>query len=264
MNPARNPLHILVLSLVSISMTLVACPVAKADGILVLRGSSSVDRYGGPGWDNFSAVLDAATNNGVSVTTSIEDKNELFSYGGLLLEYRTKVPFTPPFDTHKMLTEVERTNLIEFIESGRRVVMLGEWSPWQTWDQEILGIVGGSYAGSIESALTTSSVFSHPLTQGVETLTLQYPGLANGGTQLYDRNFAALWGEKLNVLTILDTVYVDQNWSLDNGGAFATNVANWLATPEPSVSALLASVLGFLYGGSFCGRSRRRERPPAG
>jgi hypothetical protein len=193
-------------------------------------------------WKNFSAALDSASDNKVTAVSSLENRAELFSHKGLLIEWRAKEPFTPPFDNHKRLTTLEKQNLADFIAAGHRVVMLGEWDPWRTWNQEILGIVGGTYVGTVNSAVT-SAVTTHELIHGAASLTLRYSGIATGGTPLYSHNFATLWGNKLNVLTILDSVYSDDNWALNNGGTFATNVTKWVAVPEPGCVALVCGAI---------------------
>ena len=239
----------------------ILCALDAHASILVLRGSGSmVATYGGLQWKNFSAALDSASDNKVTAVSSLENRAELFSSKGLLIEWRAKEPFTPPFDDHKRLTTLETQNLADFIAAGHRVVMLGEWDPWRTWNQEILGIVGGTYVGTVNSAVT-SAVAPHAVVRGASSLTLQYSGLANGGTPLYSHNFATLWGDKLNVLTILDSVYSDDNWPLNNGGTFATNVANWLAVPEPSCIALVCGAM-LSVAWTACRHTRYPKRTP--
>jgi hypothetical protein len=116
---------------------------------------------------------------------------------------------------------------------------------WATWDSQLLAIVGGTFAGEWDGP--TTRLVINDITNGAPTLTLPAAGIANGGTALYSRNFATLWRAPQNVLTVLDVnVWDDSYGGVDNGNAFGTNVANWLAAgpgvPEPC--GLLLALLG--------------------
>lgn len=205
---------------------------AYAISVLVSQDHISSYGYGDSGWDNFSATLDTATGNQVSVAADFSNLSQMLSYDALLLQ-------TPdPFD---LLTATEVTNLTTFIGTGRRVVIMGENDGWTAWNNQILSIVGGTYGGAYSGL--ASSIVANEITNGAATLLLPNSGgVATGGTALYDFNFATLWGD--NVLTVLDVnVWADNYDYFQYNAAFGQNVANWLAesasVPEPSVLALM-------------------------
>jgi len=191
--------------------------------------------YGFSSWGNFTAALDTATGNQVTTTGNFNNLTQMLSYDSLFLDQRW---------TGGSLSSTEVSNITSYIGTGRRVVMMGENSSWTSWNNQVLGIVGGSFAGNASSS--TSASVSNEITNGAPELSLPGAGSANGGTALYDQNFATLWG--LNVLTVLDVnVWQDSRWNTSNGGVFGTNVANWLAAdiegsspvPEPATLALM-------------------------
>lgn len=179
--------------------------------------------YNGPGWTNMTAALDTATANNFDTATNFEDLPLMLTYDALWLDLRS------PSDT---LTPTEYSNILAFIAAGKRVVMFGENNNWTAWNQQILGMNGGTYAGDIATVSATRVVINE-LTINAPEFSSVAGGIATGGTALYDPNFVTLWGD--NVLTILDVnLFSDANWVAPNYVAFATNVANWIATSEPA------------------------------
>ena len=127
-----------------------------------------------------------------------------------------------------VLTAAEINNIGQFINTGRRVVLHGENEMWINWNNQILGIVGGSFAGGGNSEPTAPALI-HELTDGVSQVYMAAPGLANGGTPLFNNNFATLWGAEQNTLTILEVSSQSTTYwtNLDNA-VFFTNVASWI------------------------------------
>jgi exosortase sorting signal-containing protein len=195
---------------------------ALAESVLGTTQTHSSYGYGGSGWDDMTAALDAATSNNFDTVADFENLALMMTYDALWLDVR---------DTSDTLTATEYSNIQAFITTGKRVVMIGENNSWTAWNQQIVGMNGGSYAGQTASG-TATSVISNELTNGAPTVNLPTAGIvASGGTALYVPNFATLWGD--NVVTVLDVnIFGDSYWSQENNGVFATNVANWIAGSE--------------------------------
>jgi hypothetical protein len=195
--------------------------------------------YGDSSWDNFSNALDVATGNHVSVAPDFSNLSQMLNYDALLL---------PPRQTGDTLNSTELNNLSSFIATGRRVILMGENSAWTSWNNQILGLVGGTFAG--EYTGTANAVLSDPLTSAAATIYLPACGIAVGGTALYDHNVATLWNPNKNVLTMLNiNVWDDTYGAQYNNNQFAINAANWLAAPvpEPSILGMLCmSAIGLL------------------
>jgi hypothetical protein len=210
---------------------------ANAGSVLVRSPHFLTYGYGDLSWQHFTSDLNVATGNRVATATDLSNLTQMLSYDALLLQ---------PGNPGSTLTAAELSNLQAFIATNRRVLLMGENGSWYAWDVQVLGLVGGTYAG--EADTSASAVRSNQLTAGAPTLSLPYCGLANGGKALYSQNVAALWGTNDNVLTVLDiNVWDDEYRSAANNAQFGTNVANWLASPvpEPSTLALLgAGALG--------------------
>jgi len=203
--------------------------------VSVLGTSQHCGNYGynNSWWHNMTTALDTATGNNFDLVSSFDNLTQMLTYDAIWLDMRG------PGDT---LGTTEYNNIVSFIATGKRVVMIGENNYWTAWNQQIVGMGGGTYDGANASG-NTASVIIHELTNGASTVYISAAGVvASGGTALYADNFATLWGD--NVLTVLDVnVFSDSYWTYENNEVFATNVANWIAgssqVPEPSTMLLL-------------------------
>lgn len=202
----------------------------------------------GIGGSNYRSMTFELTSRFDEVTYVPDFENvELQEYDALWLDLRSN---SQPgiSDWSGYLTDIERNRIMDFIASGRRVVMIGEWGwgvgsqpaliKYTAWDNQILGIVGGTYAGAYSGYFVNPrSVIENELTQGVNSLDVnsRFPGnygTAAAGTPFFDPAIANLWGTKENVVTILDNgFYDDEHWVRADNSRFAQNVAVWLATP---------------------------------
>lgn len=195
--------------------------------------------YGYSDWTNMTNALNTATGNQVTVVSNFSNLSQMLTYDALWLDQRW---------TSGSLAATEVNNIASFISTGKKVVMIGENSSWAAWNNQILGIVGGTYVSGSAYTGTAYPSVSNSLTNGVSSVYLLAAGLANGGTALFDQNFATLWGS--NVLTLLDVNVLDDS----NGYVqFETNVANWIAdsgpvVPIPAAVWLLGSGLVGLFG----------------
>ena len=200
--------------------------------------------YGGSKATKLTSIMDTATNNNVGVTDKFEDYSLMLQYDAIWLETRSLT------DT---LSSAEFTNISNYIAAGHKVVMRGEAWAWNTWNNSILSVVGGT-AEDKAANQSVHSVVDNNFTLGASELYLNSGGIATGGKALYDVNFATLWGD--NVLTILD-MNVTGDGDDAAHTAFTENVVYWLADaelpprpdpstpiPEPSTMALLG--LGFI------------------
>ncbi len=208
--------------------------------------------YGRNYWHNMTSAIDNAI--GASNVVLLNDfSGSLLSYDAVMLEIR---------GFSDVLSSVEVQNLQEFIATGKHVVLFGENNNWPLWNNSILGVVGGSYSGN-EVTVSSNKSFSHYLTNNVNKVYFPMSGIANGGTPLFDKNVATLWGNDLNVLTLLDiNIVSDYFWNYYDNGQFATNIANWLARspsgPNNTVVPEPASVILFGFGLLGIGIRRRK------
>jgi hypothetical protein len=166
-----------------------------------------------------------------------------------------------PPNSSSSLSAAEIANLSAFAASGGRIVMIGENFNWTTWDNSILGVASGGVA-TINPGFfsgTATPILAHSLTAGVSSLPIFGSGTTNGGTALFDANFATLWGPSLNVLTILDVNVLGDNPDTlrfgQNIAAFVTGSTS--AVPEPSTWAMI--ILGFAGMGFMAYRRSRKE-----
>ncbi|OPY75226.1 MAG: hypothetical protein A4E63_00454 [Syntrophorhabdus sp. PtaU1.Bin050] len=199
--------------------------------------------YGDKWCTHLTSALDTATGNNVAVVSDFSNLSQMLTYDALWLDPRKAITGS--------LTDTEINNIKSFIATGRRVVMIGDNGydgiNWTNWDNQILGIVGGTFVSGSAYYGNTIPVASNSLTDGVSYVKLMASGLANGGTPLFDQNFATLWGS--NVLTILDVnALSDDVWG--EGGwegmyQFQTNIANWVANSSYSNEQPVASIKSY-------------------
>jgi len=185
-------------------------------------------------WTTFTNDLDSAFGGAGNVVVSgstLDAIPSLSSYSALILVAR---------QPGQSLNAAEVAPLQTFIGSGKRVLLVGENSAWSSWNNGILGAVGGSYSGS-DTSSTLTPVVADSITAGVSALTTIADGIATGGTSLFSQNVVTLWGAG-NVLSLLSVNVQQDGVSADNA-VFDNNVAQFLASgaavPEPASLALL-------------------------
>lgn len=248
----RNSSRALVPALVLMFLLCLIAPSANATSLLVIQTAATSGGfgygYGNSDWTQMTGFLQAAF--GVSNITVASDTTGIMGYDRVWLDQRW---------TGGSLTPQEISDLTAFVATGRRAVLIGENNDWTLWNNQILGIVGGSYAGGEVSGVI-NTVVSSPLTNGVNSIFTIVDGIAVGGLSLFDQNVATLWGSSENVLSILSVNIMDDDYiGNDDNVAFSNNTAQWLAAgavPEPGSVVLMAIGLGLLGSGILCRRKK--------
>lgn len=183
--------------------------------------------YGLPQWNNMTAAIDASFAT-VTTTTELEELGFMLGFDALWIDHRGYDHASVDY-----LSAGEMANISAFIDSGRRVVMIGENEAWTIWNNQLMSIVGGGFSGADCSSTTAAVVFPHEITEGVSNVRPICVGLASGGTPFLDVPFVTLWGAQQNVVTILDeNAESDGGWTLLDNARFFTNIAEWLGCGE--------------------------------
>lgn len=213
---------------------------AFAAAILVSdSGGTGAYGYGYSQWSNFTTELDAKASS-VSVVSNLSDGAAMLTFDALMVDQRW---------TNGVLTPTELSNIAAFIATGKRVFMVGENNSWTNWNNQILGLVGGSYLSQLNSGAPNLAISNNELVDGVTSISNNLTiGRAVGGESLFEQNVGTLWGD--NVLTFLDVnIFQDTNLnSLDNA-LFMSNVITWLTAdvngPEPASSPTSLALFAF-------------------
>jgi hypothetical protein len=228
---------------------------AQTNLFISQSGGSLGYGYGYSAWTTFTAKMDAelAARSGSLLTgLNVTSAANLNWSTSLMLDQRW---------TSGSLSATELTNLTSYIASGKRLLIIGENSAWTSWNQQILGLVGDTFAG--ESSSTVSPVGVSPITNGLGNITLPTAGIAAGntGTALFNQNFARLYD---NVLIVLDVnVWADNNIGNASNGLFADNAIDWLldgATQPPIGAVPEPSTYGLIGAGALAGLIALRRR----
>ncbi|AGN11274.1 hypothetical protein [Simiduia agarivorans] len=147
----------------------------------------------------------------------------------------------------------ELSNLNDYINSGRRVVLHGENSNWSGWNTSLLDLLGGTWGVGCDSWLTPVVGNSNGLTNGVSEINIPCDAHVTSGDRidLVLDGSISVWGAHENVLLILDGNWLADGFSAPNLD-FAKNIGNWLAdssrvsVSEPSGLVIFCiALLGF-------------------
>ncbi len=180
--------------------------------------------YGDTRYDNFSAEIDRWFT-AVDIAPNLEDLSLMLQYDAVMVQLRT---------WGAVLTPTEKTNLTQYIATGRRVLMIGENpSLWYQWNVDLCTVAGGTATNQESNGVYTVANQIPILTDGVTSVEIPNGGIASGGTNIFTINTATLWSGNGadNVLTMLDVnVFEDDRWGRLDGARFTANVAQWLGS----------------------------------
>lgn len=244
--------------LLSASLALGTQPVAAQTGptpkLFINTGPDSYQkyqilRYEGRDWTTMTSLLQSSFD--ITTGAALPSLSALGGFDALWVDQRY---FAAP-------TQTDISTILGFAASGRRVVLVGENQSsldfgFVTWSAPMVHALGGEQGDPVPTSYgdgcrygVVNTVLANALTVGVNTVGVGCAGFAIGGTSLFDYNVATLWGDRLNVLTMLDANMLDDDYSLGNDGVkFQQNVVGWLSAdvavvPEPGTFVLLVPAL---------------------
>lgn len=206
-------------------------------------------RYQGRDWQTMTSLLQSSFD--ITTGASLPSLAALTQFDALWVDQRY---FVPP-------SASDIATILGFAATGRRVVIIGENQSafdfgFMTWSVPMVQALGGdqgppvftrSGSGCLYGLVNT--VLMNALTAGVQSVGVGCAGFAIGGTALFDYNVATLWGNQLNVLTMLDANMLDDTYPVGTDGVqFQRNVTSWLSAdvavvPEPGTFVLLVPAL---------------------
>jgi hypothetical protein len=198
---------------------------ATPANVLVAQGKPSQGiwhyYYGGSEWTEMTAAINAAAAS-VFVAPDLESLPMMLTFDALWVDQRGT-----DSDPGSFLTATEIANIETFIRTGRRVVMMGDNTALTNWNNQILGIVSGSFAGFVATGVYSTSAYRPPTT-GVETVRVVAGGSADSGRALDTANVTTMWPPSDGVLTVLDVNLWSEGWADEDNALFAVNVARWI------------------------------------
>ncbi|MCE9643062.1 MAG: hypothetical protein K8Q97_01910 [Candidatus Andersenbacteria bacterium] len=224
--------HQLFLLLVAFSFLVLVLPSSAHASTLLVRQGAYVGEglgYGRSSWPIMTDILNSAFGGSANITTvSNFESATLTDYDAIWVDLGN---FSSQPGSSLSANEISK--ITSFINTGKRVVLVGENDNWTTWDNSILSIVGGNMGVSSSGSISTT--YSHQLTQSIATIQPIAGWTATGGTSLFFDAVATLWGTNQNVLVMLDSnAWEDTYIGRDDNRQFAQNVAHWIAPSSPS------------------------------
>lgn len=163
-------------------------------------------------------------------------------------------------------TQVEINVITDLLNSNTRVLIFGEHTGWQKSNEDLAGMVGGTYVNQYGgNEQTVDSLLFPVITEGVGTVTFAAPGIISpkdgNGISITNGDAITLWGANDNFLVFMDVnALSDAYIGKTDNSQLAQNIANFLAgdgwspIPEPSTYGLIAGFV--LLGGSMIRRRR--------
>jgi hypothetical protein len=171
-------------------------------------------------WQGMTADLNADASSILTVS-DLSNLNQLLGYDGIWIDLRQSQTGT--------LSAIESANLATYINTGRRVVMMGDNATnFASWDAAILNIAGGTVSPNSYTGVTSTESFV-PLTTGVNNIYITNGGVTTTGSTLFQDRAATMWGPANNVLVVLDDyAFSDASLPKNYNSRFASNVAAWI------------------------------------
>lgn len=180
------------------------------DGFYGYQGSASTQ---------FTGIVDSEFST-VDVVGDFEDLNQLLQYRALVLDLPSNGSFT--------LSASEMSNIQSYVASGGKVLVIGDQTYFQGWNESIAVLVGGTYVhqntqGAISRVNVVPGLNANAATLSVAGATK----ITGGGTVLYGTGEVVLWGDKL--LTQMDVDITRDGFIAQQQNAIYTqDVITWL------------------------------------
>lgn len=139
-------------------------------------------------------------------------------------------------------SSAELASLAQLLQGDRPALIPFAWAAWEHSNVQLAGLLGGTYSSPNVSSLP---IEAHPvLSTGItgQSILLGSPGaIAWDGTQVIG-DVVTLAGPNDNVVLLGDISIVSYSLTLPNpdNARFTSNLADFLAVPEPSVAGLFA------------------------
>jgi hypothetical protein len=229
------------------ALLLIFAGICNAASLMVTESNFSSGQYGynGSQTTEFSGFLRGSFDS--IQTNDLTDLNAMLDYDAIWITLRNQT------DT---LSAIELANVSSYIENGGKLLLSGEWTPWNIWNQSIISLVDGQ----VDSATSSNngplySAATHELLTDVDSVYSTSGGIiseSGNGTVLFDQAVAAVWGD--SVLAVLDTGLFAAQSPYYDGRQFQHNVATWLAgspVSAPPVVPVPGAI--WLFGSALAG-----------
>ena len=166
--------------------------------------------------------------------------------------------------SNSSFSELEVAVLTALVNSGTKLLLIGEHNGWTSSNQQLASLLGGQYSGndgsSNQSTTTPSSETGKLILKDVTNISFGSPGSINigggNGEWLSSDGSISLWGSEDNILLSMDINMFGQPYFNANA-QLLQNIADFLngatSIPEPSTWTMMI-------GGSALGLVALRRR----
>lgn len=241
----------------ALAAAVLAGPVSAASILtdIAQTGTDQTYNYFNPRNTAFNAIMDAD-----HTVTQVGDYTSASSFSGM-----DAVWVNAHHNSSGVFQATEATNIRNFVESGKKAVIITDNTGWSNYNAHIESIIGATITDTCDTSTGTASA-TNPLGAGVGSVYHACGSVldpAANAEVIVSSGIASLYTVGAGEVLVITSVDLFRNASMAEP-EFAQNISNWMGTPlSPAPVPLPAGVPLLLTGIGAFAMARRAGRKAA-